>query len=252
MEDINLKLIDLIDEIKESNNEKVKNEFLYYLVNAKLVVPVVVDTVPDEEGNVDENTNVRYFSIKNTEGKIYLVTFTNTDYFEKWQPDIMKYHVRYDFNQLKAMVTRAGSGFAGFVIDPNFGNMAVPNEILRSIQRVSSDDMEIKAEKIVTEGNVGLTPAENPPEKLMTALKEFMANDRSILEAYMMQTIRKGETTPTYIIVVDFLGSAKRVFDSLAEVAQNNLDVPQAIGVMPASDKIARKYIENVEPFYKK
>lgn len=254
MENINLKLADLIDLIKAGGSEDVKTEFLHCLVNTKLVVPVVVDTIPDEEGNVAENTNVRYFSLKNTEGKIYLVTFTNTDYFEQWQPDIVKYHVRYDYEQIKGMVTREGSGFDGFVIDPNYGNIALENDILKQLVRVpaAGDDMNVKAEKIVTENNMGLTPAKNPPEKLVAALKEYMAGDKSILSAHLMETIRKGETTPTLILVVDFLGSANRVFESIAKVAQDNMDVVQPIGIMPASDKVAQKYIEGVEPLYKK
>lgn len=252
MEIDNSNLINSLERIKQSNDERDRMWFLTNLVNAKLVLPVVVDAVPDENGAVPENANVRYFSIQNTEGKIFLVTFTNTDYFQEWQPDIMKYHVKYDYAQVEKMVTREGSGFDGFVIDPNHANVALENDVLNRITRSLPKDMKVQAERIITENNIGLQPVENTPEKLINALKDFMKDYRSINSAHIMQTIRKGETQPTLILVVDFLGSAQRVFDDIAKVAQDNMEVAQPIGIMPAYDKVAQKYIENVEPFYKK
>jgi sseB protein len=245
-------LLDIMDKIKSNPSEQDQMTFMYSLVNTKFVLPVVVDAVPDENGKLPENVNYKFFSIKNTEDKIFLVTFTNTDYFQEWQPDIMKYHVVYDYDQVEKIVAREGSGFAGFIIDPNHANVAVENETLKNITRSLPADMAVKAERIITENNIGLMPVENPPEKLIKGLKDFMSGYKSINEAYFMQTFRKGEDAPTYIIVVDFLGSVQRVFDDVAKVAQDNLDEVVPIGIMPAYDKVAKKYIENVEPFYKK
>ncbi len=248
----NENLIDALERIKESKEETAKMWLLYNLVNAKLVLPVAIDTVPDENGNVPDNAVVKYFSIKNTDGNIYLVTFTNSDYFQEWQPDVHKYIVRHDYSQVEKMVTSEGSGFAGIIIDPNYANVALPNEELKKISGAIPKDMAVKAERIITEKNIGLQPVENPPKKLIAALKEYMATDKSILSAHITQTVRKGENTPTLILVVDFLGSVKRVFDSIAKVAQNNMDTAQPIGIMPANDKIAQEFIKNIEPFYKK
>ncbi len=248
----NVNLMDAIDRIKKNNDENSQMWFLYNLVNSKLILPVVIDTIPDADGNVAENTKVRYFSIKNTDDKLYLVTFTNTDYFQEWQPDIMKYHVKYDYSQVEQIVTGQGSEYDGFIIDPNHGNVAIENDTLKRMTRSLPHDMAVQADRIVTENNMGLTPVNNPPQKLINALKEFMSKEKSILSAHIMQTIRKGEKTPTLILVIDFLGSAQRVFDDVARVAQNNMETPQPIGIMPAYDKVAMKYIENVEPFYKK
>lgn len=249
----NKNLIDALERIKTESNKEAAQLWLFYnIATAKLVLPVAVDAVPNENGEIPENATVKYFSIKNTDGQIYLVTFTCYDFFQEWQPDIMKYHVEYEFSQIEKMVTRPGSGYAGIIIDPNHSNVVLPNDVLKHITSSTPKDTVLRAERFVTEKNAGLTPAENPPEKLISALKEYMATDKSILSAHIMQTIRKGETTPTLILVIDFLGAAKKVFDAVAKVAQDNMTEPQPVGIVPASDKVAQEFIKNVEPFYKK
>ncbi len=252
----NQNLIDALERIKENKEETAYMWLFYNLVNAKLVLPVAIDTVPDENGNVPENAKVKYFSIKYPSGNTYLVTFTNTDYFNQWQQNIHKYHILCEFPQVVKMTARKESGYSGIIIDPETTNVILPNdELLKFLRPVGKDiaeDMSVKAERIITDKNVGLQPVENPPKRLISALKEHMAKDKSIVSAHIMQTFRKGETTPTYILVVDFLGSAKRVFEDIAKVAHDNMDVDAPIGIMPAGDKIAQGYIKNVEPFYKK
>lgn len=248
----NENLIDALERIKTSRDESAQMWLAYNLLNAKLVLPVAVDAVPDENGNVPKTAAVRYFSIKNTDGSIYLVTFTNADYFNEWQPDIHKYHVKHDYSQIVKMTAREGSGFAGIIIDPNHANVALPNYELLKIMGEAPDDMAVKADRIITDENIGLRPVSRPPKRLISALKLYMASDKSILSAHIMQTVRKGETTPTLILVVDFLGSAQKVFEGIARIAQKNMETNQPIGIMPASDKIAQSYIKNIEPFYKK
>lgn len=246
----NYNLINAMERLKQTGTDVDQNWFLQNLVNCRFVVPVAVDAVPDENGKLPDDVNVKYFSIKNTDDQIFLVVFTNTDYFQEWQPDISKYHVLYDYDQVEKMVTRDGSGFAGFLIDPNYGNVAVENHTLNKISKAMPTELRVKAERIITENNIGLLPVENPSEKLVEALRNFMAGYRSVNEAYLMQTIRQGEEEPTLIIVLDFLGSASRVFEDVARVAQDNMEKAQAIGIMPAYDKVAKKYIENVEPLF--
>lgn len=250
MEKENYNLVDALERIKTQKDENSQMWFLYNLVNSKLVLPVAINTVPDENGNVAENTRVRYFSVKDNDGKIYLVTFSNTDYFQEWQPDIMKYHVKYDYSQVEQIVTRQGSGFAGFIIDPNYTNVILENSLLSKLTRSLPPDLAVTADRIITENNMGLMPVKNPPQKLIKALTKFMSNNKGIIKAYIMQTYRKGEKIPTLILVVDFLGNAKRIFEDIARVAQNNMVISQPIGIMPYYDKAAQSAVENVEPFY--
>lgn len=248
----NQNLTDALERIRENNDENSRMWLLYNLINADFIVPISLDVIPDENGNLPENANIKYFSIKNPQGKIYFVVFSNVDYFKEWKTDILKYHAKYTYKQVEKIVTRESSGFAGFVIDPNHSNVYFENELLKNITKSLPSDMAVQADKIITENNMGLVPAVNPPEKLIKALIEYMEKDNSIKSAHMMQTIRRGETVPTLIIVVNFLGSIQRVFESLARVAQNNMDRPQPIGMMSAYDKIAAAAILNVKPFYKK
>lgn len=248
----NENLIDALERIKNSDDENDRMWFLYNLVNSKLVVPVSVDGVPDAGGNVKEDAEVRYFSIKSSDGSIYLVTFSCVEYFQEWQPNILKYHAKYDYGQVEKMVTREGSGFDGFVIDPNHANVALRNDLLNNITRSLPHDMAVQADRIVTEDNMGLVPAVNPPEKLVKALQRYMSGQSSIKCAYIMQTIRKGEKIPTLILVVDFVGSAQNVFEGIARVAQESMEVAQPIGIMPYYDKVAQRAVENIVPFYKK
>jgi hypothetical protein len=68
-----------------------------------------------------------------------------------------------------------------------------------------------------------------------------------------MQTVRKGQTEPTIVIVVDFAGdSPKSVFDGVALSLKYVLNEKVTIGMMPAYDKVAKQCIKGVTPIYKK
>ena len=85
------------------------------------------------------------------------------------------------------------------------------------------------------------------------SISKYLDTENSVRAAYLMKTVRRGDTLPTLIVVVDFVGGRmKYLFDGIATVARGTVDNCESLGLMPASDKIAGHAIENVEPFYKK
>ena len=47
-------------------------------------------------------------------------------------------------------------------------------------------------------------------------------------------------------------GNLKKIFDKIAAAAHKVMEEGETIGLMPSFDKVAKKYIEGVEPFYRK
>ena len=94
----------------------------------------------------------------------------------------------------------------------------------------------------------------NPPENLKNALLDYFKSQDNISKVYYMETVRKGETSKTPVLVVEFCkeGSLKAAFDDIAEVAHSVMQKGETIGLMPAFDKVAQKYIKDADPFYRK
>ncbi len=226
--------------------------FLQKLIGAKFVLPVVI--VPEPVDNkIPADATVNYFSMRTKGGLNYLVVFTSGDELEKWNKNPNKMYIIRSYDDVKNIVVRS-KGFDGFVIDPCGCNVAVKNDLINSIDKNINPQVMITPERVVTEGDMGLRKAENPPEKLINALREYFESKDNIGAAYYMETIRKGEKIPTPVLVIEFCkdGSLKTEFDKIAAVAHTAMAQGETIGFMPSFDKAAKKYIKGVTPFYRK
>lgn len=248
----NTALLDAALKLKENNTQENRLWLLHNLTGANFILPVAI--VPEPVNNkIAPDATVNYFSMQTSKGLVYLAVFTSGDEFSKWNKNPNKMYLIRSYDNIKNMVL-SNSHYDGFVIDPCGCNLAVQNSLIKSIEKVNNPDVIIKAEKVQTEGNMGLKAAENPPERLAKALTEYFSSQDNIKAVYFMETIRKGAELPTPVLVVEFFkdGSLKSAFDGIAAVAHSVMDKGETIGLMPSFDKVAQKYIKGVMPFYKK
>ena len=248
----NTALIEAALRVKENNTQENRYWFLNKLIGASFILPVAI--IPEPVNNkIAADATVNYFSMKTSKGLVYLAVFTSGEEFEKWNKNPSKMYLIRSYDNIKNMVLST-KGYDGFVIDPCGCNLAVQNSLSQNIEKANNPDVLIKAEKVQTEGNMGLVPVDNPPEKLKAALVGYFKSQDNISAVYYMETIRKGADTATPVLVVEFCrdGSLKDAFDGIAAVAHSVMKKGETIGLMPSFDKVAQKYIKGVTPFYKK
>jgi hypothetical protein len=161
--------------------------------------------------------------------------------------------VAYNFDTIYRLITQRSDIYDGYVLNPAGENAAISRELMQNMYSAMHPSVTVKPERVATEGDSPLTPMANPPEKMVNTLVEFCKSRDSILSLYIMQTVRKGQTEPTIVIVVDFAGdSPKSVFDGVALSLKYVLNEKVTIGMMPAYDKVAKQCIKGVTPIYKK
>ncbi len=248
----NTELVKVANKIKENNTQENRLTFLKYLLSANFILPVVV--IPEPVNNkVSADATVNYFSMETSQGLVYLVVFTSGSEFEKWNKNPNKMYLIREYDNIKNIVMNKKE-YDGFVIDPCGCNMAIQKSLIQNIEKASNPEVLIKPEKVQTEGNVGLKQVYNPPENLKNALLDYFKSQDNISKVYYMETVRKGETSKTPVLVVEFCkeGSLKAAFDGIAEVAHSVMQKGETIGLMPAFDKVAQKYIKDADPFYRK
>lgn len=249
----NKPLIEAIEKLGKEPTQENRLWLLQRLVSSQLILPVVI--IPQPVNNkIPEDATVNYFSMKTKSGLNYLAVFTSGEEMEKWNKNPNKMYLIRSYESIKRLVLQNRKIYDGFVLDPMGCNIAVKNSLMESVERVSDENTLVETEKIETEGNMGLVPAKTIPEDLGSALREYFSSQDNIKAVYFMETIRQGAKKPTPVLVVDFMrdGSLKKAFDGIAAVAHNVLPQGETIGLMPAFDKLAAKYIKGVEPFYEK
>ena len=248
----NTALIQAALKLKENNTQENRYWFLNKLIGSSFILPVVI--IPEPINNkISPDATVNYFSMKTSKGLVYLAVFTSGEEFEKWNKNPNKMYLIRSYDNIKKLVLST-KGYDGFVIDPCGCNLAVQNSLIQNIERANNPDVLIKAERVQTEGNMGLVPVDNPPESIKNALVDYFKSQDNISAAYYMETVRKGADKATPVLVVEFCkdGSLKAAFDGIAAVAHSAMEKGETIGLMPSFDKVAQKYIKGVTPFYKK
>ncbi len=250
----NKRLAELAEKMKKTGTREDRLWFIQALVGSSLILPVLI--IPEPVNNtIPEDATVNFLSMKTSGGLEYLVTFTSMEEMNKWNKNPNKMYLVRRYDSIKRIVMNEKESYDGFVIDPCGCNVAVKKNFIEGVERVNDLTMIIRPERIETKNNMGLTVVKNPPKPLIKALTDYMSQRECIRAAYIMQTIRKGEEKATPIIIVDFCSQGeglKEEFDKVAAAAHTVIKKGDTIGLMPAFDKVAKKSIQGVEPFYKK
>lgn len=247
---INAALVKAMADMKQNENNDTRNVFIQELLNAKLIIPSLIKPEP-ENGKIAKDSQISFFSVKTKDDENVLFLFTSAEELQKWAPAKGKHLILQNYRQFKDFVVGKNASYDSLVIDP-FGSSVVIKKGL--IERIDSavKPMKITREKIDVE-ETGLKPAEYASPGLYAALSESMARNETISAAWMMQTNRQGEKLPTTIVVVKVSGGdMKNTFNAIARTANEFLAPDESIGIMPAHDRVAAKYIKGVKPFYVK
>lgn len=248
---VNAPLVNAMAAMKEDENSTTRNVFIQELLNAKLIIPSVIKPEP-VNGKIPEGAKISFFSVRTKDDENMLFLFTSVDELKKWSPAKDKHLILQNYNQFKDFVVGKNAGYDGLVIDPYGASVVIKKGLIEAIDSAVKP-MKVQSEKIRVDEK-GLQPAEAVSPGLYAALSDAMKRNEKINAAWMMQAVREGASTPTPVLVVDLIngGDMKNTFNALARVANEFLASNESIGIMPARDKVAMRYIKDVQPFYVK
>lgn len=247
---INAALVNAMNDMKQNDSSKTRSIFVQELLNAKLIIPSVIEPEP-VDGKIAKDSVISFFSVKTKDNESVMFLFTSIEELKKWEPAKGKHLILQNYRQFKDFVTGKNAAYDGLVIDPYGANVTIKKGLIDKID-ASLKPMKVSNEKISVEQD-GLQPAELAPPGLYAALSEMMSRNSTINAAWMMQAKRIGENKPTVVVVVDIKGGdMKNTFNSVARTANEFLEPNESIGIMPAHDRVAARFIKGVEPFYVK
>lgn len=246
---VNSGLIKAMDAMKADDNENTREVFAKELINCKLIIPTIIKPAP-VDGKIEKGAVMSFFSVKTKDNENVLFLFSSVDELKKWAPAQGKHLILQNYQQFKTFVTGQNTKYDGLVIDPCGVNVTIKKGFIERVD-AALKPMSVKNQRIKVE-NEGLQPAELASPGLYAALSEAMERNESVNAAWMMQAKQEGSKTPTTVLVVDFIkgSDVKNTFNALARCANDFLAPGESIGMMPAYDRVAFKYIRNVEPFY--
>lgn len=245
-------LVKAMQEMKANDDNAYKTAFVKELLKAKLQVPVNISPAP-ENGVIKQGSTVSYMALReNRNDKKLLLVFTSMDEFKKFSANGMSaYILTHGYPELCAIVR--GKGFDGFVIDPLGENVAVSTVLMDKIKNLSSP-LHVTNEKVhIKDGRAALTPADDASaEEMKETLRAYLETQENISKCYLMQTLRDGETEPTFVVVPEFTGDERRTFNGIANAARKHIRANGSFGMMRADDKTAAAAVADIEPFYTK
>lgn len=253
MEIDNTALVAAMANMKATNTDAGKNEFVKLAVKSVYFVPVIIS--PKPVGNViAEGSKIAFHNMKTQDDKKLLMCFTSFDELKKWDaydPETMDV-IRHTYGDLYSLITKQNV-YNGVIIDPYGENVALKSELMDNIAKVLIP-MKVKAEKIDNSNGDGLKPAQNYSQEMADAIKNYLATNENVNKAFLMETMRPGTDKATIVVVVDMVEGAdiKPAFNAIGANARKFLAPNESIGVMLAKDPMVEQLIADVEPFYTK
>ena len=244
----NSNFIEAFRALKADPTDVTRVRFAAEFGKARLLIPVVIEPEPVNDV-IQPGSSFTFFMLETAAKVKYLITFTSVEELNKWDNKEKKQVLSYDFDSLHRLLQERATIYDGIIIDPKGDNFAIKNDFMKSLTELMNNMVTITPERLPTDSETPLEEAKNVSEELKKAVKDYCISNRVINGAYIMQTVRKGNSEPTIIVVLDFdAGEDMRsVFDGLARAVRPALKNGESIGMMPSFDKVAAQYIKGVE-----
>lgn len=252
----NPELVEAINAIAENNTKENQDRVINEVMKAHFLSPVIISPTPESSGNngetvLKENTKINFSIIENTANQHYFLAFTDWDELRKWHVNENQQTLILTFDDLAAMVLDEKGNSDGFVINPFGGNITFNKNMVTSLKeekerRARGGVVEQVVKKDTT---VQLGQPRIYPDEMVKAISNYMKNQKNVKAAYLQLMIKEGEQS--YLIIVDFTGDKREIFDGIANTAMSYLN-GMFIDLVPYDSDFGRNATRNVEPFYKK
>ena len=249
-------LVLAIKEMQRNNTTETQDRMINEVMKAHFISPVNISPVPapsDEAGKVvlKESTTISFNMIANSADQQFFLAFTDWDELGKWRKSENQQTLIMTFDDYAAMVLDEKGNSDGFVINPYGGNIVFNKDMVKVLR----DEKERRAKGGVVEQvvkkdtTVQLGQPRVYPEELVKTISDYLKNQKNVKAAYLQMMIKDGEQS--YLVVVDFSGDRRILFDGIARAAMSQLN-GMFIDLVPYDSEFGRNAANNVEPFYKR
>ncbi len=185
------------------------------------------------------------------DGRQFYPVFIDWEEFGKWEA--MKYQkpqtMIMNFDDYAAMVIDKGRG-SGIVINPFSDNLLLDRGTMAHLRMQKQLGAEGHMEyRIPSETTVKLGDPDHYPDDLVNALCTYAKKEKSVHTLWMRLMEKSGEWS--YLLVVDFTGNQKTLFDAIAEAAKPYLH-QMYLDIVPFASDFGQKAVNGVRPIYQK
>jgi SseB protein. len=252
----NPELVKAINEMAENNSQEKWNKVIDEVMKAHFISPIIISPSPEHPTNTNEvvlkqDTKISFNMIENNENQQFFLSFTDWEELRKWHFSENQQTLITTFDDLASMVLNEKGNAEGFVINPYGGSITFNKELIRSLK----EEKERRAKGGVVEQvvkrdtTVKLGQPRVYPKQMVDAISQHLKNKKNVKAAYLQLMIKEEEQS--YLVIIDFTGDKREVFDGVAKVAMTYLN-GMFLDMVPIDDEFGRTATRNVEPFYKR
>lgn len=224
-------------------------------MKAHFISPVNISPVPSSSENnevvLKEDTTISFNIIEDTNNQKFFLAFTDWEELGKWHKGENQQTLIVTYDDLAAMILDEKGNSDGFVINPYGQNIIFNKSMILGLtnekeRRKNGGVVEQVVEKDTT---VQLGQPLVYPQEMINAISDYLKTQKKVKAAYLQLMIKQGEQS--YLIIVDFEGEKRKLFDGIGSVAMKCLN-DMYIDLIPYDSEFGRNACSNVEPFYKK
>ncbi len=244
----NPKLVEAITKLYSAPGASSDALFENEMRAAHFLAPVIIDP-PGASGEKPElstlpkGTTISFPMLTNSDNVSFYPAFTDWQELRKWQNKPDQQTLILSLEDLSHMV-KEHAGCGGFVINP-FGQSLImtPDKIDLLLQGPVAKSYTVEKTEKVMLGE----PAEYPTA-MTDAIARFCQGQKQVKAAYLMLMV-KGEER-SLLLVVDFTGDRRTLFDAIGRVALPHLPNGYYIDMIPADSNFGKNAVQNRKPFY--
>ncbi len=251
----NPQLVLAIKQMQQNNTEETRARMIAEVKQAHFISPVIISPTPDHVNEdtkvtLKEKTTISFSMIGNEASQQFFLAFTDWEELGKWKREEDQQVVVLTFNDFAAMALDGEGSSCGFVINPFGENVVFDKAIMRAIRDEGRNEKGGASEYIIEkETAVHLGQPREYPYELVGAISYYLKGQKNVKAAYLQLMEKEGEQS--YLLIVDFAGDRRTLFDGIANAAMKHLN-GMFIDMIPYDADFGLSATKNIKPFYRR
>lgn len=218
-----------------------RSVFLQTLIKSDVYV-ICKNPVKQERGQSDSGIKLELITTQNPEGDIFIPFFTS---FRALQQFAKRYVDCYKINCLRLFdLIQSVSA----VLNPNSYGKEFSSQEIKSILLIAQN-LKIKAISYNDAEIITYRAPEHSVSHITKAAVKFLAKQPNVEKAYVMEMV-KGCEKPQLLMVVDMLGSTRKLFVPLSKYLSKTVRSNEHLCFISYEQDMGKKAAVTVEPFY--
>ena len=256
----NPELLQAIEVMQEDNTKENVDAMVNQVMKARFITPAKVhppqNVVRNKDGKtiMQQQSQVQFQLIENGEKEQYFPAFTDNEEYNKWSGANQGFTgMVMTFEDYANLLADPNCPIYGFVINPFGRSVAFPKGMVMNLrqQLQAQQSNGLLKKQFGKNEKLQFGEPDQYPIDMMAAIIGVLQERDDVNAAYLRLFKPESAEKPSYLIIVDFNGDMNEIFSIIGKAASPHLNDMQ-LSMMPYGLDIARKAVENVEPFYTK